>query len=160
MMKRMPRLQRWRSLRLVLVLGAGLLAVPASILASTPAQAATCGQPAHVWWATPGGSLANGNTVNVANGTTVYLTGVVTPNTHILWHASPGTFSGPLLPTVPGVSSNGDTYYGTNADGNCVVHHQDNPLVVFTGTYTIYAQYLDPVNGFQANVLVGTITVS
>ncbi|HYS39035.1 MAG TPA: hypothetical protein VEO01_25750 [Pseudonocardiaceae bacterium] len=111
----------------------------------SPAFAATCGQPTHVWIATPAGSLANGNTVTLPVGTATYQTGVVSPGTSI-------TFNG---------ANFANSVTTTTADGNCVVHHQDNIMYIGypTGTWPIYATYILWETGIRQTTLVGYINV-
>lgn len=124
-----------------------------------PAAAALCGQPTHIWWATPGGSLTNGDTVYVPAGSANYTTGVVSPGWPITWYAPPGFFHD--VNGGGGVSADGSSFTTTPSDSNCVVHHQDN--VVFTpdrGTYFIYADYADwEQNQVIFHAFVGTLVV-
>jgi hypothetical protein len=145
-MPRRPLLRLpWRRTRALLSAGLLLSAVGVLTVLPSPAFAATCGQPTHVWIATPAGSLANGNTVTLPVGTTTYQTGVVSPNTPI-------TFTG---------ANTNMRVTTTNADGNCVVHHQDNVMFIGnpTGTWPIYATYTPWETGIQQTTLVGFINV-
>ncbi len=74
-----------RARRSAFALAASSALVLMALVVVTPgsAQAATCGQPTHVWWATPGGSLGGGDTVTLAPGAPAWATGVVAPNTTI-----------------------------------------------------------------------------
>lgn len=137
----LPYLPRWLAR---VLLSSALLLATVALLPST-AFAATCGQPTHVWIATPAGSLANGNTVTLHVGTATYQTGVVSPGTSI-------TFNG---------ANFANSVTTTTADGNCVVHHQDNVMYIGypTGTWPIYATYIPWETGFQQTNLVGYINV-
>ena len=152
---RVPGLLR----RTLLMLLAAVLAAT-GLVATTPgaAQAALCGQPSHVWWATPGGSLGGGNTIYVPAGSTSYATGIVSPGWPITFHAPPGFF---VSVSGGGVSPDGSSFTTTPADGNCVVHHDQNIInTPQRGTFYIYADYADwGLNQVLYNQFVGTLVV-
>lgn len=128
------------------VLAAAALVVPTGVVAATPAAAVTCGQPSTAFWATPGGTLANGSTVTVAVGQVAFMTGIVPPGTGV-------TYSGANLAS---------TVTTTAADGNCVVHHQDNPVIIGNprGTWPIFASYTRWEDGVRVTSrLVGFVHV-
>jgi hypothetical protein len=143
-----------RARRLVLALAAcSALMVPAVVLTSSgTAFAATCGQPAHVWWATPGGSLGGGNTITLAPGSPAWATGVVAPGTQIFYFTTDGFFF---------VNGQNETAFSTTAaDGNCVVHHDLNQIFIppQAGPIDVYASYDDWQTGWT-ETFVGEINI-
>jgi hypothetical protein len=136
-----------------MLLAAALLAPVLMAVTPAAAFAANCGQATHVWWATPNGSLANGSTVNLPNGTVAFMTGVVTPNTAIIYDTPDGLFdiNGSLTHSIG----------TTGADGNCVVHHQDNPITVRgSGRVSVFATYGRWEDGTQVRTFVGFVNVT
>src|SRR4051794_18176900 len=150
------RTYRHTGMRLFMV--ALLTAAVALIAAPSTAYAALCGQNTHIWWATPGGSLADGSTTYVPAGSTSYATGVVSPGWPITFYAPPGFFRSV---SGGGVSADGSTFTTTPSDGNCVVHHDQNIInTPDRGTFFIYADYADwNQNKTIYHAFVGTLVV-
>lgn len=132
----------------------GALALMAVVVASPgTAHAATCGQPTHVWWATPGGSLGSGDTVTLGPGSPAWATGIVAPNTTIFYWTTDGYFF---------VNGQNETAFTTTAsDGNCVVHHENNQIYIpaQSGPIDVYASYEQWETGTWVQTYVGQIVV-
>ena len=145
------RLRRW-----VLVLAASsTLFVPAvAVLPAASASAATCGQSANAWWVTPSGSIGNGGTLTVPGGSPAWMTGIVKPGTQIYYFTTSGfLFAGGQLTT---------NVLTTSADGNCVVHHQDNQIYIPPQggiPVVLYATYQDGNSGNWVTAYIGQINV-
>lgn len=152
------QLRRW-ALRAL----AGALTIPGlAVLPCTSASASTTckplsqgGQATHVWVGSfsNGGTIASdspGGTIHVPSGGTLYLTGVVLNGTSITFHF--GDVNGLTQP-----------FTTSNADGNCVVHHDDSQNEIpFTGIgqFQVTADYTIWESGQRVNgVFLGTIDI-
>ena len=146
-------LKRARRSVFALAASSALALMAVAVVSPGIAQAATCGQSTHVWWATPGGSLGNGNTVTVSPGSPAWATGVVAPNTTIYYWTTDGYFF---------VNGQTETAFTTTAsDGSCVVHHQDNQIFIpaQSGPIDVYASYEQWETGTWVQTYVGELVI-
>lgn len=144
-----------RARRSVFALAASSALAFTGIMMVSPASAlaATCGQSTHVWMATSGGSLGNGDTVTLGPGSPLWATGVVAPNTTIFYWTTDGYFF---------VNGQNETAFTTTAsDGNCVVHHENNQVFIpaQSGPIDVYASYEQWETGTWVQTYVGEIVI-
>ena len=146
------RLRRW----VVALTAASSLIVPAlTVLPAASASAARCEQGGGLpWWVTPSGWVLGGNTVTVPAGSPAWMTGVVMPGTDIFYFTTSGFLSaGNQLTT---------TVHTTKADGNCVVHHDQNQVFIPPQSgipVILYATFQNGNTGAWETQFVGQINV-